>query len=107
MDVRRAYQEGRFELVREEEVSVSTTPTSLRRHDNERVKTTITNLGSVPVYIAFSKAVSTSRGIVAGQNGGGANDEFGTDGASCYREIWGVVGSGTAKVLVQEWRIYE
>lgn len=103
---RQAIEAGRIRLSRDEMVTVGTAATLVTRQNPNRVKVLITNLTSASGSVSYDKAVSATRGVYLGPNGGSVVGLFEEDGESLYRELYGRLGT-QGDVHVLEWEVYE
>jgi len=82
---------------------VGTTPTLILRNNPDRFQWLIVNLGTVDLFISFTREVSIARGIVIPAGGGFASMHAREDGEAVTYEIFGIVSTGTINIYVIEY----
>lgn len=82
--------------------SVGISPVRILDNNPNRVGYLIVNVGSYPLYVAFSDAVSVTYGIYVAPAGGMVSAVWDEDFDLVGYELWGVAGGGTTKIYVHE-----
>ena len=84
------------------QTSVGTTAIEILANNPKRLGWVIVNLSSNTLYISFSNAVSSSRGVRLNANGGEASMVFDEDFHAVGWAIWGVASGASSAIYSYE-----
>jgi len=83
--------------------TVGTTPVIVLHNNPDRFQWLIVNLGTEDVFAAFTKEVSTTRGMIISAHGGFVSMHAREDGEAVTYEVWAVARAGTQAIYVVEY----
>jgi len=82
---------------------VGTTPTLVLRNNPDRFQWLIVNLSAYNVYVAFTREVSSTRGVLVAASGGALAMHAREDGEAVTYEVYAISPDGIAAIYVIEY----
>lgn len=88
--------------IKEGDVSVTTSITSVLKNNPRRLAVTIQNRGTVDVNVGFSRQISTTQSLLLTAGGGALLLNVDDDGEIVGHELWGLTALGSANLHIVE-----
>jgi len=96
-----------YERVNPVTSSVGTSVTEILRENASRIAIVLINLGAYPLFVAFDREVSATRGVRVAANGGFFTMFWEEDFTLPARALYGIAPDGAVNIYVVELIIYK